>query len=83
MSMYKNLLKKYLDYVPLNGGEMRNLVRLLRWPEDRSTGLVPWFVIAWRALFMPLVYGGLAVAWLGVALARGPRQAMRFWSNAT
>lgn len=66
-----------------NERPLERLVRLLRWPENRNTGLVPWFVIAWRALFMPLVYFGLAIAWLGVALANGPRQAMRFWSNAT
>lgn len=59
------------------------IVRLLRWPEKRGNGLVPWYVIAWRAMFMPLVYGGLAVAWIGVALANGPRQAARFWRNAT
>lgn len=59
------------------------LVRLLRWPEKKGNGLVPWFVIAWRVMFMPLVYGGLAVAWVGVLCANGYRQACYFWRSAT
>lgn len=62
---------------------VHRLVRLLLWPESREMGMVPWFVIAWRAVWMPLIYGGLVIACAGVALANGPRQALRFWRNAT
>lgn len=58
-------------------------VSLLRWPEKRGNGLVPWFVFAWRATWMPLVYGGLMVAWFGVLLANGYKQACYFWRKAT
>ena len=59
------------------------VVRLLNWPKTKTNGYVPWYVMLWRLVFMPLIYGGLALAWVGVAMANGPKQACRFWNNAT
>jgi len=59
------------------------IVRWLNWPQDKRTGLVAWYVITWRGLWMPLVYTGLVLAWVGIALANGPRQANYFWRRAT
>jgi hypothetical protein len=59
------------------------LVMWLRWPENKLTGTVPWFVIAWRLPWMPFVYTGLAIAWFGVAMANGVNQANYFWRKAT
>ena len=57
-------------------------LRWLRWPEDKQAGTVPWFVIVWRLPWMALVYVGLAVAWLGVAMISGTREASCFWRDA-
>jgi len=54
-----------------------------KWPENKRPDLVPWFVIVWRLPWIPLFYVGLAIAWLGVAMALGIEQAKYFWSNAT
>lgn len=62
---------------------MKKLIQWLRWPEDRLKGVVPWFVVAWRVYWMPLIYVGLALAWCGVALAYGISKANRFWYDAT
>ena len=58
------------------------LVMWLRWPENKRTGIVPWFVIMWRIPWMALVYAGLAVAWLGVAMISGIHEAVCFWRDA-
>jgi hypothetical protein len=62
---------------------VKRVVELLRWPEDPATGLVPWFVIVWRAAWMPLIFCGLAISWVGVLMANGYSQAKYFWRNAT
>jgi hypothetical protein len=54
-----------------------------KWPETPENGMVPWYLIAYRIVFTPLIYGGLAMTWLGIALANGPDQAKRWFRSAT
>ena len=72
------------EFTPVVGlSTAERVVRLLNWPKTKTNGFVPWYVMLWRLVFMPLIYGGLALAWVGVAMANGPKQACRFWRNAT
>lgn len=64
-------------------GRLNRLVRLLRWPENKRTGVVPWFVIAWRVLFYPTLIVSLWIAFLSILCAYGLNKAMMFWDNAT
>lgn len=52
-----------------------------RWPEDRRTGRVAWFVVLWRLLWWPLGVAG-AVLWvLHALLVYGPREARRAFNE--
>lgn len=53
------------------------------WPRRHGNNLAPWFLIVWRALWMPIIFGGLAIAWLGVLCAFGYHKARHFWADAT
>ena len=55
------------------------IIKFVRWPETLGTGMAPWFVIAWRAIWMPIIYAGLAIAWIGVLFANGHNHACYFW----
>jgi hypothetical protein len=61
---------------------MNKLIKILRWPANYKNDYSPWPVIAWRALWMPLIYIGLAIAFIGVVGANGLKQAQYFWRNA-
>jgi len=39
-----------------------------RWPSGPGNNLNPWYVIAWRALWLPVIAVGLAVATVGLAI---------------
>lgn len=52
-----------------------------RWPEDKRTGRVAWFVVAWRLLWVPLIYSGFAIGLLGTLLAYGAKDAERLWRS--
>jgi hypothetical protein len=54
-----------------------------RWPEDRRRGLVPWFIVLRRLLFLPLFAVALALGWLAVLGANGLREARQWWIDAT
>ena len=69
----KTMVKRLLD----------RMVRMLRWPEDKRTGLVPWFVILWRMLWFPLMMSGHAIAWFGIAMSHGVYWANKYWDDAT
>ena len=53
-----------------------------RWPENKETGVVPWFVILRRLIFWPLLVAGMSVAFVAVAGAFGISEARRFWRAA-
>lgn len=54
-----------------------------RWPEDRRTGRVAWFVIARRVAFLPIYAAGVALAVAGCLLMYGPNEARRLWAEIT
>lgn len=58
-------------------------VRWWRWPENKLTGVAPWFVIAWRLPWLPLVMVGLCVSCIGIAMMYGIPRAADFWHRAT
>ena len=61
---------------------LERIVRLLRWPENKLTGVVPWFVIAWRLPWWPVLVAGMVLAWLGIAMMYGLSRAEEFWRRA-
>jgi hypothetical protein len=52
-----------------------------RWPENKETGLVPWFVAVRRLIFWPLLLVGMCIVWLAVAGGFSPTEAKRIWRN--
>lgn len=63
--------------------ELSGLVRLLRWPEKPGNHMNPWYVILWKAVFWPFMVFGFAVSFVAILCAHGPREASRWWDNAT
>lgn len=49
-----------------------------RWPENKRTGLVPWFVILRRAVVTPLIFFGYALSFVGILIGYGAREALKF-----
>ncbi len=41
----------------------------------------PWYIIVWRLLFIPVFYIGFVIAFVGLLLTFGVRQAKYFWSD--
>jgi hypothetical protein len=58
------------------------VVWLLRWPENKHTGLVPWFVIAWRLPWWLVLMIGMVISWIAVAMMYGLSRAEEFWHRA-
>ena len=54
-----------------------------RWPEDKRSGRVAWFVVLRRLIFWPVYAAGLCLATAGVFLMYGAREAGNFWRDAT
>jgi hypothetical protein len=52
-----------------------------RWPENKLTGAVPWFIILRRLPFFPLIFCGMAISWLGVLGAYGLSSANEWWKE--
>lgn len=55
----------------------------IHWPATNTNDLAAGYVIVWRTLFMPLIYLGLLVTWVGCAFAHGLSHANAWWRNAT
>lgn len=53
-----------------------------RWPEDRYTGRVPWFVIARRLLFWLPLATGLVLAYLAIIGGYGKKEADKWLRNS-
>ena len=60
-----------------------NYLAGLRWPARPGNDLFPWYVIIWRVLWAPVLYGGLALAWVAVLATHGRRRARKFWRETT
>ena len=58
---------------------MRTRTPWWRWPEDRRTGRVAWFIIARRLSFSPLLWVGASLSFVGIFLMYGKRSAIEFW----
>ncbi len=43
--------------------------------------LAPWYVILWRLLFLPILYLGLIITFIGLLLIFGKREAKEFWMD--
>jgi hypothetical protein len=61
---------------------VRRLLAVLRWPARRGSNLSPWYVIAWRLLWAPAIYGGWALSFCGIAMANGWRAACDWLRDA-
>ncbi len=66
---------------PLDAG-VRRLLAALRWPARPGSVYSPWYVIIWRLLWAPAIYGGFALTFTGIALANGWRAARNWWRMA-
>ena len=61
---------------------MKNkLIKILRWPENKTTGLKPWFFILWRLLFLPIYATALILCTLSLFAMYGYSVADNFWKQ--
>lgn len=51
------------------------------WPSNKNNSLVPWYVIIRRATFWPLLLVSYLTGTLGVYLAYGKKETIRFHKN--
>ena len=49
-----------------------------RWPENKHTGQVAWFVVLRRLAFMPFLWAGAVIMALAIIGAYGLDDAIRF-----
>ncbi len=56
---------------------------ILRWPENKRTGRIPWFVTIRRLVFYPTLILALWVAVFSILCAYGYDEARRWWINAS
>lgn len=52
-----------------------------RWPEDKRSGIVPWFVILRRAFFWPFLLLGTSISFFAILGGFGIKEAKIFWRN--
>jgi len=57
------------------------IIKILRWPEDKRKGIVPWFVIVRRLVFSPIIYIGIFVSMIGIFFGYGISKTKDFWEN--
>jgi hypothetical protein len=62
---------------------MNRRTRWYNWPAHPSNNLLPWYVIARRLLFFPLLLAGLVITTVGVLLGFGLSDARQFWRDNT
>ena len=65
------------------GTWVNRVLRWLSWPSTPNNDLVPWYQIVWRIIFLPLIYVGIVIAFVGVLLAYGYKDASNFWDKTT
>ncbi len=55
--------------------------KYLKWPEKPTNNLIPWWLMAWRLLFVPTLYLGMSIAYLSVLMSRGLKEANYYWDK--
>lgn len=55
--------------------------KFITWPATPENGLVPWYVIGYRALFIPIIYTGLIITVIGITFSHGPYAAKEWCKN--
>jgi hypothetical protein len=78
---YCNSCTKKLESKDFNFKKQKSILKILKWPEDKQLGLVPWFVVLWRIPWFGLIYCGISIAYLGVLFCYGSRRASEFWHS--
>lgn len=61
---------------------IKQLVALLYWLAEKSAGIIPLLKIIWLVWWVPVMYFGLSIAYVSVAMAYGINEANDFWENA-
>lgn len=46
--------------------KMTKLITWLRWPENKRTGRLPWFIAVWRLIWAPVIYTGILIICIGM-----------------
>ena len=54
-----------------------------KWPSTPDNDYATWYNIAWGVLWSPVVYFGLSIAWAGIAMIYGWKEANEFWDLVT
>lgn len=54
-----------------------------RWPAGPGKDVYPWYVIAWRFLWISPFYVGKAITWVSIAAVDGPGEATDWWRQQT
>lgn len=57
------------------------LIKIFRWPENKKTGLVPWFVILRRLIFWPILFIGMCICYVAILGGFGLQSANNFWKD--
>jgi hypothetical protein len=52
-----------------------------KWPATPLNGLVPWYVVAYRVIWAPLIFTGLGLTFVGVMMSDGPAAAKQWWRS--
>ncbi len=60
---------------------MNILETFKNWPATSDNGLVPWYQIGYRALFIPIIYTGLIITFITLIFSHGPFLAKEWWKN--
>lgn len=55
----------------------------IHYPKTKGNGLPAWYTIYYRLQIAPIIYGGIAIAAIGVFLIGGYRLAIMFWKDTT
>ena len=54
----------------------------LRWPQTKEKPYyAPWYIVAWRAVWFPIIYALLAAIFVVTMLAYGKQRAIQFWTK--
>lgn len=56
-------------------------LNILNWPASSYNQLMPWYIIGYRSLFIPLIYTGLISTFIGLIFSNGLFEAKIWWKN--
>ena len=57
------------------------LIKILRWPENRTEGIGPWVLILPRLLIIPFYYLGIFISYVSILLGYGIHEANHWVRN--